>query len=291
MERAFFDVVSEVRLLQLLSDRSHDFKTLKTYLKAFEKVCMKNKDANYLIAAFQNHYHEEMSRIVFFLRAQKTDKDLRAFHDRIFTNIFHIGNRVPRNVTRVFDDFVKGITYFDYENPAQEPIYHRLHACGNGTNPFRQQYNQCTGSMDRKTKKDVKSRIEKCFLERIIYDRLFQDLELTFDKDPEQDEGHVHRMKLTQDDFESCFPQTKVEIDIEYDNHLPFKLTIARFVKSKEISREIYIKRIVVDPVFGGRMYYEIVDCYKHIGGKIYNRYQGYGERPKRWMALKHRLT
>lgn len=303
MEAAFFDVVSEVRMLQLTN--SQDFKKLKSYLKRFERTCNKNKDANYLLVAFQNLHYDEMNKIVFFLRAQK-DHELRGFHDRVFKNVFRIGNRVPRHVTRVFDDFVKGITYFEFENPAQQPIYHRLHACGNGTDPFRQQYHQCKKSMfefdgkiktqscvgvaaqrhNRKTKKDVQTRITKCYLERMIYDRLYRDLELTFDKEPEQDGGHLHRMQLTKEDFESCFPKTRFDIDIEYDNMLPYKLTIVRYVKDKEVSREVYVKRIVFDKVFGGKMYYEVVECYKHVGNRTYKRLQGFGARPKRWVTL-----
>lgn len=286
---SFYDVVSNVRLLQLVTMKNgapHNMSSLKAALKDFEKYCNKIKSDTYIIYAFKDYHYEEMTRIVFYLRSQPS---LRSYHDRIFKNIFNFANHDPRNITHVFDEFIKGITYFEVENPTNEPVYHRLSACGDGTDAFRRLNNQCTSDLDRKAKNEIKSKIEKCYLERLIYDRLYQDTELTFDQPPVQDQGHLKRLEETKKDFQSCFPHVDIDVHIEYDAHMPVKLVITKSVKNNPLIREEYTKRIVFGSAFGdNKMYDKTIDCYKEVigGNAQYVRTQRYEGRLKRWIKL-----
>ena len=70
---------------------------------------------------------------------------------------------------------MKGIT-------AEEPIYHRLSSCGNGTDAFRKMNQQCVSTMDSHEKNVIKHKIEKCYIERLVFDKLFIFYELECQK-------------------------------------------------------------------------------------------------------------
>jgi hypothetical protein len=252
MEKAFLNVVSDYKILALTGSSNLD--ELIISLEAWEKQL--KKSSPYLISALKNLHYEQLTKLVFFMRSKP---QLRKYHDIIFTNILEFKKQVPKNVTRIFHDFIRGTTYLSNQSPpVSEPVYHRLDACGSGTDAFRKEYNQCTHNMTRKQRNDIKKRIETCYIERLIYDAL-------------QDEGHLHRLKLTKDDFLSCFPVTSLDVNIEFYQHLPVRLIITRSQHGKVYSVETYTRTIIYDSLTKAKIYDDIVDVEKKtIGGHYF---------------------
>ena len=276
MEDAFYHVVTEYKLLSL--KRSTDFSKLKACLVKLEKELVKTND--YTVTAFRDLHYEQMSKLVFFLREQ-TDGEMRGYHDRIFKNILKFSKKVPKGVTRVFDDFIKGITYFSDDITTSEPVYHRMSSCGRGNDAFRTTYQICTQTMDKQKRKDVKKRIETCYIERMIYDTLYKECGL----DEEQDKGHKHRLEITKNDFKTCFPNTKIDIDIAYDQHLPVKLVITRTQPGNMVSTEEYVKSITFDNFYGMKVYDSYIDCYKKTKSYAYFKNQSFDHRAE-WKRI-----
>jgi hypothetical protein len=264
MEKAFLSVVSDYKINALTNSSSVD--DLIVSLENWEKHL--RKCSPYVISSFKNLHYEQLTKLVFFMR---TNPKLRKHHDVIFTNILDFKKQVPKNVTKIFHEFIKGITYLnDQSQPLSEPVYHRLDACGSGTDSFRKEYNQCTNDMTRKNRNNVKKRIETCYMERLIYDALYKE----FSMDDEQNDGHLYRLKLTKEDFTSCFPVTSLNVQVEFDQHLPIRLIITRSQYDKVYSVETYTRTIIYDSVMQAKVYDDIVEAIKKTGNGEYFKVQ-----------------
>ena len=81
-------------------------------------------------------------------------------HDKIFSKKIVLEN--VNNVTLIFNEFIKGMTYFSYQQKEinKHPIYHRLFSCGDGSHSFRNNFNRCND----KNKKDAQRRIKTCYI-------------------------------------------------------------------------------------------------------------------------------
>jgi len=99
--------------------------------------------------------------------------------------------------------------------------------------------------------------IETCYLERQIFDELYREFEMSYDgtATPSQDEGHKHRLKLTKEDFKTCFPNIETIISIKYDQHMPVTITITKTRNGIFSSSETYTKTIIYDPFYGTKRY------------------------------------
>jgi len=131
----------------------------------------------------------------------------------------------------------------------EQPIYHRLSACGTGDSSFRDKFNICHGKTKTEVRK-IKHIIETCYIERLIYNQIYLDQTLFFpekmNSEHTQDEGHTHWLNQTKQDFKTCFPKVDIEIVISnYFLNLPTKLEVIRKINGIESSREIYTKSIL----------------------------------------------
>jgi hypothetical protein len=268
------EVSTMVRMVEYGFKQRNDLSTCAT---TWYRQLQQDKRANpHLVSFFIDDNIQELHHIKSLLRSQ----NLATLHDQIFHGIFDWNRNGRRGcqITRVFEQFIKGITYFSEQETGQEevPIYHRLFSCGPGDDPFRQTYLQCTSGMDKNRWSDVKKRIERCYIERLIYDQIFKDQTLHFPavgtEDPSQNDAHIARIRLTRDDFKSCFPRTEIRVELSYDNHsiYPIELAIIRSTTkkgAKEI-KEVYKKRIdKTVPNF--HKYENVVECFKYVGNKI----------------------
>jgi hypothetical protein len=86
--------------------------------------------------AFKDLHYENLVKIKFQLITHS-----RSIHDKIFVKLLNFEKAPPLQITKYFDEFLKGITYFSSESPA----YHRLSSCGSGTQAF----SQCNASMKK----------------------------------------------------------------------------------------------------------------------------------------------
>lgn len=160
--------------------------------------------------AFADKYYEELLKVKFYL-VSKRDANARRVHDILFTNLLKIGKTPPMRITKIFEEFVKGITYFSNETTnGEQPIYHRLASCGPRNDAFRNTFNQCTRS-NKREKRILKEKIQTCFIERLIYDKLYTHQTLFFpasgNAQHTQDQGHVNWLAITKADFRRMFSQ------------------------------------------------------------------------------------
>ena len=283
MENEFYNVVSEARRYELSSG---NLDSLKGSLTRWEKL-LKKTDPE-IIAEFENVYWSELTRVMNILGGIK-DPSIRGIYDRIFKNVFGIKKRIPVALTIMFGKFIKGITYFQNQNSSgiETPIYHRLYSCGTGDDAFRNTFQRCTPDMDRQDRIDIRTRIETCYIERLIYDYMYRNIAMFFPnigaEERKQDQKHIDRLLLTKGDFETCFPNLRIEIDMDFTfdpMHWPTKLVIRRYIRDRIVSTETYERGIVFGDVIGDRSYEDAVEATKETDQYKYFRVQRFAYKP-----------
>lgn len=136
----------------------------------------------------------------------------------------------------VFVKFIEGITSFANERPynMKDLIYHRNGSCSkNATANF-----DCVATKNRSHRMSNTHLIEKCFLERLIYDQLWLHIEQV-----PQNIGHVEWLEKTRLAYRSCVPFGHIEIKIEQYKIMPEKLEIKKYIKDVCVDVETYTKR------------------------------------------------
>jgi hypothetical protein len=251
LEAAFLDLRMQVWRVQF--DMSH---TLLHAARAFDKALQKAlPPAPFLRGLFLQQYHSDLRTIKEVLvKAASSDPAMRSVHDRIF-NTLRLGTRSaqPLPITLFFEDFIKGITTFaDQGAPGwKKPVYHRLTSCGDGAPDFRTRFNQCHPGMTRKARYAVRKQIERCYVERLIYDAIYIQQTLFFpDKgtaEPAQDAAHRAWLAQTHADFKTCFPTVDVRVTVDaFDGLMPTQMTIARIRRGAVTTIETYRRHTVV---------------------------------------------
>jgi hypothetical protein len=219
---------------------------------------------------------------------------VRTVRDQVITQILMVKNERVFNLSTIFENFIKGITYFYYQNSDAHsgPIYHRLYSCGPADDAFKHTLT-CTKTQSQAIKKQTKTKIETCYIERMIYDNLYKNLkfyETKVGEPPQQDKGHNNRLDLTKKDFNSCFPNIDIDVDVSFDHDIPVHLTIIKKKKGLEISRETYHKPIHDAPLglrAWQRYEYDVmVDCAKTIKNVQYRKFQTFKLQTE-WVKIK----
>jgi hypothetical protein len=130
-----------------------------------------------------------------------------------------------KQVSTIFAEFMKGITYFRQEmQPIRYPIYHRNASCG-----FKRET-----SIYRFSKTLY---VRRCLIERLVYDRLYQS------KIRMQNIGHKFELQQVTHIYDSYFPERALTVSsIDYDDQKnPINVTIETFNKGKLIERGTHI--------------------------------------------------
>jgi len=169
---------------------------------------------------------------------------------------------IPLGITQVFEDFIKGITYFsnEIENKKKIPIYHRAASCGNSSEDFKKKYLQCYKDNNELTLTIKREHIFKCYLERLIYDKIYLNSILHFpsglNNELKQNNGHIFQLKERAKNFNQCFLGMNIDIEIFYELELPSYLII-KYIKNNIIEKiEEYSKIVYIDS-FGVKRYSE----------------------------------
>jgi hypothetical protein len=236
-------------------------------LKNFEKHL---KKANDISAIIEDHNDMLLSiqYNLYFLISEKGNssfkKDLLDCRNRIFLSKLPGVKPIDlmQKVTTIFNDFIKGITWFISEKRYKltEPAYHRDGSCParGGLNP--------TCTLFDNVNADV---IEKCYIERLIYDNIWQVVMMCA-----QDKEHQNWLEETRKAYKTCFPNTILEIKVQYSDkkyieHIPERLTVTKTnvllysVEEYKYTKEYsYQKRIYVYPV----------RCVKYVGRNTYRK-------------------
>ena len=259
--KTFFIIYSDIKLNILKHNVNEDINEnilsdLYNKLNIFYEKLNKIKNNNILLQGFIDNNYGSIKEVKLFLINRKTSK-ARSLHDKIFIKILKCNSYIPLVITHVFEDFIKGITYFsdELENKKKIPIYHRAASCGNSTEDFRKKYLQCYNTDIPEEIEKKKEHIFKCYLERLIDDNMFKNL-----TEPElkQNKGHIFQLSERAKNFNKCFNNIELNIDIKYDNNFPIILDINYLKNNLLIKKEIFMKTTYIDD-YGNTRYYEDV--------------------------------
>lgn len=264
-----YNILSNVKIILLKENTTKQIKELEEYkldkfyidINKLYNDLKKIKNNEILINGFIDKYIDELRQIKHFLLERKDIKS-RTIHDKIFISILKMNKYIPLGITQVFEDFIKGITYFsdELESKKKIPIYHRAASCGNSSEDFKRKYLQCYKDNNELTLKIKREHIYKCYLERLIYDKIYLNSILHFpsglNNELKQNNGHIFQLKERAKDFNECFLGLNIEIEIFYELGLPSCLII-KYIKNGTIEKiEEYYKIVYID-TFGVKRYAE----------------------------------
>jgi hypothetical protein len=224
LEDALSRLMTDCRKIQYLQTINID-PTLQSFIKRLQKA---NETQLYY---FKEKYQGELQRMKPIIA-----KTNRSLHDKIY-NKLQI-SRYTSHVTSLFEEFIKGITYFEH----------------------RQGNLICTAELSKHEIQRRRPLIERCYIERLIYDEIYKYY--TFHFPTKNDSPNLFCMKLTKEDFESCFPDTQIVVNIDHEDNVPVRATIVRTNNSKHTTM-VFRKYVTLTPIFGVKTYEENVEVEK----------------------------
>jgi hypothetical protein len=169
----------------------------------------------------------------------KPNTDLIRLRDRIYACVLRDVQIVQdmRVLTNIFNEFMKGITYFQNQKPnANQPIYHR----SNSSCPSRGLVNEvCNATNVDNVSLQKQKRIRTCNIERLVYDSLWAKFMFS-----PQDIGHIDWLGKTKQAYQTCFPDKDIFIEIELDEsiNIPLVLKIYDHDETIEVYEKTYDK-------------------------------------------------
>lgn len=151
--------------------------------------------------------------------------------------------------TKLFNEFIKGITFFQNEidypiNRVPRPLYHRNLCCGANDGPIRN--------------------VEKCYIERLIYDAIFRKFGMHFPEvlnsndnqripsfdnrffQNRQDDGHEHWLfNVVKQLYHTKYPEVEnveLEVNSGIERHIPLTLSIKKTLRNGRYVEDHYEK-------------------------------------------------
>ena len=131
--------------------------------------------------------------------------------------------------TRVFNQFIKGITYFEDENPVESPFYHREASCESKAVHIDAKF----------SKPDSLDSLQKCYIERLIYDKLYSYFL------HEQEVRHLKELIVVERYFQQHFQYITIHVNIQYDiDSYPYKCIVTTYDEKNDVlTLETYTKK------------------------------------------------
>jgi hypothetical protein len=208
-----------------------------------------------------------------------------------------ISNHVPLNLTSIFREFIKGITYFKDQEETANPIYHRLYSCGpfSENKSHRNMNNKCILRLSRAERKKRHIAGETCYIERIIYNRIYAhemaEMVDTTIKPIPVDAGHVQSENEAYLDYVSCCREWDMKVVLDFNLLGAVGVTIKRLKKNRIVSEETYTRTIIPTGFGGvGWKYDDLVHCTKTAGTQTFFKVQTYN-RQRDWRLLQAATT
>jgi hypothetical protein len=268
----FFETYSQVNYILLLEGiikledvsiigKDKIIEETKKLLKELEKV----EKEKILLQGLIDRNYTDLKKLKEILLGIKTNEG-RSISDKIFTKILKFESHMPLGITIVFENYIKGITYFSYEkeNKDKIPIYHRASSCGNKKKNFRDLLKNDLINEEMK-----KSHIKKCYLERLIYDDMYREMSFHFpselkNQELKQNKGHEYQLTERAKNYYHYYLEEEIRIEILYDNHFPILLTINYIKDGTVVKMERYLKTTYIDDYgntqYSQNVYYTIIE-------------------------------
>jgi hypothetical protein len=154
---------------------------------------------------------------------------------------------VSHRIAYLFEQFIKGITYFTWQQDLTHPFYHRLDACDRAV----------WVEYDKKRYQEL---ADRCYIEYLILKNICEHLCQTT--------SLPLQVKNTRKDLQ-------FQIHVSYTEDMPTKLVVKRVHKDTLVSTETYEKRCVT--VAGGnREYEDFVTCTRCVDDKVMKKVQSF---------------
>jgi hypothetical protein len=256
---------------------SVSYRELIKALNTLESSLKKTDNANISAFIFKN---KSLVKNAFDdLKIITNEPNVISLRDKIFKNILQLHKPMPSDITLIFTNLIKGITYFKEQKTTKIPVYHRLNACGSGDNAFREEWNRCHNA-NKAVHQAVRNKIETCYIERLIYDELYKNQSFYFPAKlnnlPTQNEGHIKRLALTKEDFQTCFPENDIIVELIYSGNtrLPTRVIIKRVERETPFCIEVYDKSINIE----NNKYNKVVECSKSLADELFFKGQTFAQ-------------
>ena len=277
------NIVHLYEYLRKFNNNLLSIETLDAKLKEFEKTIKKTEKEVQVFLVNTNI----IQLLDFDNKIRQIGKIGIQFSDSVLRNILQIHKNKNIDLSYIFEEFIKGITYFRYQQESKYSIiYHRLYSCGSkGTSENL----KCTKT---KYSKEHKRKIETCYIERLIFDQLYREINFHFSVKGEemtQDKTHIERLEITKNIYQTCFPKQDIIVNIQFENRIPTRCNITRLKNNKIISEETYVKTYATNNntfgLIGKIEYIMITDCYKVINEKRFYKSQFF-TRESKWIPI-----
>lgn len=220
---------------------------LVSLLQEFEmRLREQNIDETFILQNYEtlSSIKYELEYILKEPNVRKNNGKLIGFRDRIFKNLLSSINVVNdrKKVTDLFDEFIKGITYF-----SNQRANHREFSC--------LKKGECI-SLDIIDSLDI----ERCYIERLIYDEMWNHM-----MNSQQDAYHVNWLQDTKTAYTTCFPKTDVKVTIlRFHDNYPITAEIVK-KNGSNVKKEIYTHLLDTS----SKIYFNSVYVYKEYNGII----------------------
>jgi hypothetical protein len=192
------------------------------------------------------HIRNEVELLLKEPNVRASNGPLIGFRDRVFEGLLPDIRplQLRRRITQTFNEFVKGITYFQHQEAyaANQPVYHRHGACA----PRGTDNHHCLPSNTVNARRVKKADIETCWIERQIFDEIWTYLHGT------QDLSHLEWMSSTRRAYETCHPGVRASAHVAFDKetNLPVSVIIRKEYPDEPGMRTVaeeYIKALAFD--------------------------------------------
>ncbi len=186
-----------------------------------------------------------------------------ARNDRILSAIFATHFKVchqlepsQSHITKTFKEFIMGITFFHHpqDNSMLMPVYHLMTSCGPYTDQNYATFHRCYANNPNQA--EAEQRIKTCYVERLIYDRMYKNMTLFFPNTRNhtrhaQDRGHRNWLQQTNKDFQTCYPKTVIRVWIpRYERGIPMELRIEYYTDGVLLERQHYTRTLLPDGTY-----------------------------------------
>lgn len=187
---------------------------LRDPIRAFVSVAKRHErqDLDSFIEANMGQiyrFHESLVGVYAktYMNASQISK-CRSHHDSIMQNVFAIkrpSKRFQHMPTKLFNQLVRGITYFSTEPVVEQPIYHREASCGSSTLDY------ITKFVNRHHIHTADA-LERCYIERLIYDAIYVTIYY------KQDIGHLQELRNIERLYQEKNKGITITVNIRFDN-------------------------------------------------------------------------
>jgi hypothetical protein len=212
------------------------------YHERFAKLVNQLKNTKDNIEVLVEKYMGELYKIhettvgIFAKTYAKKDISVwRGSHDSLFAflNVKRPSLYFLRLPTKLYNEFCKGITYFNGTEVTEAPYYYREDSCGLKIQNYLEKF-KITAS-DKKKASKLKA-LKKCYIDRLIYDAIYNQILHM------QDIQHLYELQNISRLFQDYFNES-INVKLKYRNMIyPYEVEIINTKADGSTSIERYQK-------------------------------------------------